>query len=157
MHVQRWTDAISKVPGKDVRFYHLIMLLSWLRGKLHISHPWIISLPQRWRHLALSYVPLLQNNACVSAEDLDLTRVHRWVKVLCYIKNTLCSLFSVRWLLPSTHNSSNPFPECLAHILFHLSLWLIWNLPPLAPAFHWKTKTIAGYLIGFVLGGSQGN
>lgn len=54
-------------------------------------------------------------------------------------------------------NCSNTFPGCLAHI-FHLFLWLIWKLPPLAPLFHWKTKSI-GYLIGLSLslGESWGN
>lgn len=52
-------------------------------------------------------------------------------------------------------NCCNYFPGCLAHVLSHLSLWLIWKLPPLAPPFRWKTETVGGYLIG--LGGSRGS
>lgn len=40
--------------------------------------------------------------------------------------------------------------------LSHLSRWLILNLLPLAPLFHWKTKTIGGYLIGLGLHGYWG-
>lgn len=96
---------------------------------------------------------------------------------LCYMKNLSCSshlflLFSVSQPLPSTlNNCSNNFLGCLAHIFFHLSLWLIWKLPlfwfftekpkQLVTIGEigdnwWKTKTIGDYLIGLGLVKAEG-
>lgn len=147
-------------------FITLLCCCGWLRGKLHFSQPWIISLLHS-HHLALSNAPFFRSTHAYVSSVFFPVKVFSFLLVctfeskgLLYEKLVmfyaalsshllLLLLFSVSQLLPYTlNNCSTTCPGCLAHVFFHLSPWLIWKLPPLAPLFHWKSKAIGGYLTG---------
>lgn len=126
--------SFPKYPAKTPDFITLLCYCGWLRGKLHVSHPWIISLLLRSHHLALSYVPLFQVNAYIRFKCASLcegsflpARIHRRVKAMHRIKNLSCYafiqhlllLFSVSQLLPSTQRQQSfPRMPCTCPLAF---------------------------------------
>lgn len=129
--MQRWTDVISKVPGKDARFYHLIMLLWLAEGQIACLSSLNHFSPSPF---ALSYVPLFQINASIRFKCASLcqgsflpARIHRRVKAMHRIKNLSCNafiqhlllLFSVSRLLPSTQRQQSfPRMPCTCPLAF---------------------------------------
>lgn len=80
--------------AKPSDFITLLCCYGWLRGKLHISHPWIISLLLHSCHLALSHAPFFKSvHAYVSSVPLP-------VKVLSFrlVCTSLCESKGVHYI-----------------------------------------------------------
>lgn len=134
--MQRWTDVISKVPGKDARFYHLIMLLWLAEGQIACLSSLNNFPPSTFASSHSLMFPFFKSmhtyvsSVHLSAKVLSFLLAFTGGSKRCIVSKTCRAMLSYSIYCSSSLsagfypplNGSDPFPGCLAHVLSHLSL-----------------------------------